>query len=54
VFAKGDVPRKPHPQCLCFITPETVSEEEFFDKLLSGDYHDPASHFTSAAARRAA
>lgn len=54
VYLASDVPRKPHPQCMCFITPETVSEDEFFDRLLKGDYKDAASRFTPAAARMAA
>jgi hypothetical protein len=40
VFAKGHVPRKPHPQCLCYVTQQVVSEEEFLDKLVAGDYDE--------------
>lgn len=28
-FPKGDVPSKPHPQCLCFMTYEMQSEDDF-------------------------
>jgi hypothetical protein len=54
VYLATDVPRKPHPQCMCFITPETVSEEEFFDRLLRGDFSDPTAPYSSAARGRAA
>lgn len=40
VFAKGQVPRKPHPQCLCYVTQQVVGEEEFLDKLVAGDYDE--------------
>jgi len=35
-----DVPPKPHPNCLCFCTPETPSRERFVANFLRGDY-DP-------------
>lgn len=38
VFKVADVPGKPHPQCLCFITTETISTEDFIDKMASGDF----------------
>lgn len=40
VFPPKDVPRKPHPQCLCQVTPVVVDEDEFFDNLLGGNYDD--------------
>jgi len=40
VYPKLDVPRKPHPQCFCFITPVSPSEDEFLDNLVSGKYND--------------
>lgn len=40
VFPKADVPNKPHPNCLCFITPETDSEEDWVRKFQSGEYDD--------------
>lgn len=57
VYEKTDVPRKPHPQCFCYLTQETVSEDEFFDRLMRGDYVDATEAYLSplgsAAARRA-
>lgn len=38
VFAPEDVPAQPHPNCLCFITPEVESDEVFSQRLLNGDY----------------
>lgn len=32
------VPRKPHPQCLCYVTPETVSSDEFIRQFFAGSY----------------
>jgi hypothetical protein len=40
VFPAGDVPPKPHPQCLCFITNVQVDEDEFIESLVNGDYDD--------------
>lgn len=39
-YPKGEVPDKPHPQCLCFITPELPNPDEFLDSLLEGEYND--------------
>lgn len=39
-YMPNDVPSKPHPQCLCFITPNTPTPAEFIDKLFAGDYDD--------------
>jgi hypothetical protein len=33
-----EVPGKPHPQCLCFVTPVTVDLGEFIQKLNAGAY----------------
>lgn len=38
VFLPKDIPRKPHPNCLCFTTPVTVGEDEFLDGFFSGKY----------------
>lgn len=40
VFPRGDVPGKPHPQCLCFVIPILEEEDEFLDKLVGGQYND--------------
>lgn len=37
VFAKENVPFKPHPQCLCYLTVQQWDEDEFLDKLTSGE-----------------
>lgn len=39
-FRIGDVPSKPHPQCLCFTTPVVISEDEFLRSLRQGKYDD--------------
>lgn len=39
-YPRDEVPDKPHPQCLCYITPELPSQDEFLDSLLGGDYND--------------
>lgn len=40
VFAKGTVPMKPHPQCLCYLTAQMPTEKEFINNLINGDYDD--------------
>lgn len=40
VFTPANVPMKPHPQCLCYVTPESVSPEEFRRQFESGAYDD--------------
>lgn len=37
-YPLGEVPRKPHPQCLCYTYPETVSPEEFMRQYRAGSY----------------
>ena len=39
-FEKDNVPGKPHPHCLCYITPETVSNGEFEKRMRSGAYEN--------------
>jgi hypothetical protein len=34
------VPARPHPQCMCYITPKPVDEDEFIDQFLKGQYDD--------------
>jgi uncharacterized protein YukE len=53
VYPDGNVPRKPHPQCLCYLTPKTVSEDEFFTRLLAGDYEDATEGRALSAASAA-
>lgn len=38
VFAPGDVPRKPHPQCLCYMTPVTPEPDDFVKLYNAGVY----------------
>lgn len=38
VYRKSDVPRKPHPHCFCYVTPEQLDEDEFLDNLVAGRY----------------
>lgn len=38
VYPKGEVPKKPHPQCFCFVTPVSPDEDEFLDNLVAGKY----------------
>jgi len=38
VYKPENVPGKPHPQCLCYVTPITPSREEFMSKFLDGSY----------------
>jgi hypothetical protein len=40
VFPVRDVPAKPHPHCLCYVSPETPDREQFLDNLVSGQYND--------------
>jgi hypothetical protein len=60
VFLPGDVPGKPHPNCLCYMTPVVDDREAFIRKLESGDYDDyldeefgldPSSRFSARAPR---
>lgn len=39
-FPRGKVPGKPHPQCLCFLTAETKSPEEFAKDVRAGKFDD--------------
>lgn len=38
VYPVRDVPRKPHPQCFCFVTPISPNEDDFLDNLVAGKY----------------
>lgn len=39
VFPKSEVPSKPHPQCLCFLTTVTMSNGEFERRLRTGAFN---------------
>lgn len=38
VYKPGDVPKKPHPQCLCFLTNEMIDSQDFVAGMLSGKF----------------
>jgi hypothetical protein len=40
VFPAHDVPKKPHPQCFCFVVPELIDEDQFVDAFARGDYDE--------------
>ena len=40
VYKPGETPEKPHPQCLCFLEPVTMSPAEFEKALTSGGFDD--------------
>jgi plasmid maintenance system antidote protein VapI len=42
-YNKGEVPDRPHPQCFCYLTVETVPREKFIKSLKAGDYDDYVS-----------
>jgi hypothetical protein len=39
-FPADKVPARPHPQCMCYITPKAIEEDEFIDNFLKGDYDE--------------
>lgn len=39
-FPSDAVPARPHPQCMCYITPKSLDEDDFIDNFLKGDYDD--------------
>lgn len=40
IFPKDEVPGKPHPQCLCYLTSVEVEEDEFLANMMAGVYDD--------------
>jgi hypothetical protein len=34
------VPRKPHPQCMCYVTEVTPSEDDWIDRFVAGEFDD--------------
>lgn len=40
LYLPGELPSKPHPQCLCFTTNEMMSEDDFLDLVSNPDYLD--------------
>lgn len=39
-FEVGDVPPKPHPQCMCYVTPVSIGYDNFADQLKAGAFDD--------------
>lgn len=46
VFRPQNVPRKPHPQCFCYITPVTLDEDDFLDGLIAGKFDSYITRMT--------
>lgn len=42
-YRPGEVPNKPHPQCLCFTTTVPISEEAFLRNIKAGKYDNMAN-----------
>jgi len=40
VFPKEQVPKKPHPQCLCYVTPKTMDADQFQQAFEQGQFSD--------------
>jgi hypothetical protein len=40
VFRPEEVPAKPHPNCLCYTTPEVPDPDEFIDQYMAGKYDE--------------
>ncbi len=39
-YRSDDTPEKPHPQCLCYITPEVIARAELVRRFKRGEYND--------------
>jgi hypothetical protein len=37
---RGNIPRKPHPQCLCYVTPLQVDEDMWINNFVNGTYDE--------------
>jgi hypothetical protein len=35
-----EIPRKPHPQCMCYVTEITPDEDEWIDRFVAGEFDD--------------
>lgn len=38
LFPANDIPKKPHPNCLCYVTPELMDEDLFISNLRAGNF----------------
>jgi hypothetical protein len=52
VYPVDDVPEKPHPQCFCFLTYETMSSDDFQKSLAAGDFDAEIDRRTRANLQR--
>lgn len=48
LYPAGQIPDKPHPQCFCFLTYESMSPKAFSEALASGDFHAEIDRRTKA------
>lgn len=39
-YAVSEVPRKPHPQCMCYVTEVTPDEDDWIDRYVKGDFDE--------------
>lgn len=53
-YPLGGVPSKPHPNCLCYTAPITVTPEEFIVNYRNGDYDDYIAGHYGRPTRRVA
>lgn len=53
-FPTNRVPGKPHPQCLCYVTPVTIDEDEFAANFHKGAYDSYLDNLTGGSAGRVA
>lgn len=42
-FKLHEVPDKPHPNCFCYVTPETISDKQFLDHYRKGDFTEASA-----------
>jgi SPP1 gp7 family putative phage head morphogenesis protein len=54
IFHVDSVPKKPHPQCRCFVTPELESLDAFMAHLTAGQYRDWIGNAEQQQRRRSA
>jgi hypothetical protein len=52
-YPADSIPDKPHPQCFCYLTYDTMSSDEFRDALSAGTFDDELDRRTKANIARA-
>jgi hypothetical protein len=52
LYKSGNVPDKPHPQCLCYLTYDTISSEDFRKALEKGNFDDELDRRINANLKR--